>query len=72
MWDFELVAIEKSQPPLGDERGHWYHYTIANKITTVNGCRRGSKAEVTQFINTTIKRLNTRYLSPAGKQSISL
>ena len=72
MWDFELVNIEKTQPPVSDEKGHWYNYTIANQITRVNGCRRGSKAEVKQFIDSTIKRLNTRHLSPATRQSVTL
>lgn len=72
MWDFELVTIEKSPSPISNDKGHWYRYTIANKITTVNGCRRGSKSEVAKFVNSTIQRLNTRHLSPAAKSSISL
>lgn len=72
MWDFELVAICKSEPPENEAKGPWYHYTIANKITAVNGCRRGSKAEVKQFIDSTLKRLNARHMGSTGRQSISL
>jgi hypothetical protein len=72
MWDFELLTMEKTQPPVNDDKGPWYRYSIANKITTVDGVRRGSKAEVTQFIDSTLKRLNSRHLSPAGRQSVSL
>ena len=72
MWDFELLTMEKTQPPEKDDKGPWYRYSIANKITTVNGYRRGSKAEVVEFINSTLKRLNSRHLSPGGRQSVSL
>lgn len=72
MWDFELLTIEKAQSPLNDDKASWYRYSIANKITTVDGVRRGSKAEVTQFVTSTLKRLNSRHLSPAGRQSVSL
>lgn len=72
MWDFELVTIEKAPPPLAEAQGSWYRYTIANRITSVSGQRRGSKAEVAQFVNATIQRLNTRHLSIKGRQPVSL
>jgi hypothetical protein len=67
MWDYNLVSIEKTQPPVADEKGSWYQYVIANKITTVSGRRRGSKDEVTHFVKSCIQRLNTRHLQAAGK-----
>jgi len=72
MWDFELISMEKAQSPLNDDKASWYRYSIANRITTVDGVRRGSKAEVSQFIDSTLKRLNSRHLSAAGRQSVSL
>lgn len=72
MWEFELVTIEKAPPPVAEAQGSWYRYTIANRITSVSGQRRGSKAEVTQFVNYTIQRLNTRHLGVRGRESFSL
>ncbi len=72
MWDFELVSMEKTRPPLGDEKGNWYQYTIANQITMVSGCRRGSKAEVSKFVELTLKRLNARHLGVAARQAVAL
>ena len=72
MWDFELVTIEKTQPPVQNAGGNWYHYTIANKITSVSGHRRGSKAEVSSFIDSCIQRLKTRHLGVAGSSAMSL
>lgn len=64
MWDiFEVVSIEKTASPEVSEKGHWYNYIIANKSTQVKGCRRGSKEEVTQFVNGCVQRLNSRHLS---------
>ena len=72
MWDFELVTIKKAQPPTAQEKGCWYHYTIANQITSVSGHRRGSRAEVKQFVDSCIQRLNVRHLNVAGKGAMSL
>lgn len=71
MWNFELVTIRKTQPPTSSAGGSWYHYTIANQITTVSGCRRGSRAEVMNFIKSTIQRLNNRHLSCVGKYTVT-
>lgn len=69
MWEFEIVDIRKSQPPVSGHKGHWYHYTIANRITEISGMRRGSKAEVVAFVRDSIQRLNNRHKSPAFSKS---
>jgi len=70
MWEYELVVMERAAPPTVEEKGSWYRYTIANRITSVSGQRRGSKAEVTQFVTSTIQRLNTRHLGVKGRQAM--
>lgn len=69
MWEFEIVTIEKSQPPLHNQGGNWYRYTIANRITEITGMRKGSKTEVAQFVQASIQRLNTRHRTPKFSQS---
>lgn len=61
MWQFEVVAVEKTQPPVPDNRGNWYQYTIANHITEITGVRRGSRTEVMSFVKSSIERLNSRH-----------
>jgi hypothetical protein len=69
MWQFEVVAIEKTQPPMPEHNGNWYQYTIANHITEITGVRRGSRSEVLNFAKSSIERLNTRHKAPAFSQS---
>lgn len=65
MWEFEIVNIQKTKPPVSGHKGHWYHYTIANRITEISGIRCGSKEEVMNFVKSSIHRLNNRHKSPA-------
>lgn len=65
MWEFEIVNVQKTKPPASAPKGHWYHYTIANRITEISGMRRGSKEEVMNFVKSSIQRLNNRHKSPA-------
>jgi len=69
MWQFEVVAIEKTQPPVPEHKGNWYQYTIANHITEITGIRRGSRSEVLHFAKSSIERLNTRHKSPPFSKS---
>lgn len=61
MWEFEIVNVEKTRPPTGNGKGHWYQYTIANRITEITGMRRGSKDEVMNFVKSSVQRLNNRH-----------
>lgn len=65
MWKFELVTIEKTRAPDSDRNAPWYRYTIANRITEISGMRRGSKAEVADFVKASIQRLNNRHRAAA-------
>jgi len=69
MWKFEVVAVEKTRPPMPGNKGNWYQYTIANDITEIKGVRRGSRTEVMNFVKSSIDRLNTRHLAPAFSKS---
>lgn len=59
--NFEIVDI--SEADSGDANERWYRYEIANTITRVSGRRRGSREEVTAFVQACIQRLNSRHLA---------
>ena len=61
MWEFEIVDIQKTKPPVSELKGNWYQYTIANRITEITGTRRGSRDEVISFVKSSLQRLNTRH-----------
>ncbi len=68
MWEFEIVAIEQTAPPV-PQRGDWYRYTIANRITEISGTRCGSREEVDRFVRSSVQRLNSRHLAPSFSHS---
>lgn len=59
-WNFEIIDI--SETNVSDASESWYRYEIANRITRVSGQRRGTREEVTAFVQSCIKRLNSRHL----------
>ncbi|MGM0595345.1 MAG: hypothetical protein ACQETD_12495 [Pseudomonadota bacterium] len=61
MWEFEIVTVEKAKPPMGNGKGRWYRYTIANRITEITGTRCGSRDEVVNFVRSSVQRLNNRH-----------
>lgn len=69
MWQFEVVNFEKTQAPMPGNSGNWYQYTIANNITEITGIRRGSRAEVLNFVKSSIERLNTRHKTSTFSKS---
>lgn len=59
-WEFEIITLRQSSPPVPGHKGSWYRYTIANHITEITGTRRGSREEVMDFVKSSLQRLNTR------------
>ena len=71
MWKFDIIGIEKAAAPTTQTDGHWYRYTIANRITEITGTRRGSRDEVARFVQASVERLNNRYHGgPAFRRSL--
>ena len=64
IWDYRIVDIKRTQ---GVGGGTWYEYTIANDSTTVAGRRRGSKQEVSRFVQDSVQRLNNRHKAAYAK-----
>lgn len=61
MWNFEIITISESDNESAGEK--WFHYEIGNHITRVSGRRRGTREEVTAFVEASVRRLNTRHLA---------
>ena len=59
MWNYKVVSIEEAGAPDGGGCGRWYRYVIANHVSTITGCRSGSKKEVTAYAKNCVERLNT-------------
>ena len=57
---YQVVAVEKTEPPGGTEDVNWYRYIIALEDETIIGGRRGTLQEVTQYANECAENLSSR------------
>lgn len=59
-FDYQLLQLEQTDRPDGARSANWYRYIIANNITSITGCRPGSRREVEQYVSACIQRLNAK------------
>ena len=57
---YNLVSVEKAEPPEGSDEGRWYQYVIARGESTMVGNRRGTLKEVTHHAEVIVNDLNSR------------
>ena len=70
MWDYKVVTIEEAGAPDGGNYGRWYRYVIANHVSTITGCRSGSKKDVMTYAKNCVERLNTQQRGSFQRTSI--
>ncbi len=59
---YEIVSIQRAEPPPGAEGSNWHDYVIAFEGTkTVHGCRQGSLRDVTSAVEEIVDQLNERH-----------
>ena len=59
---YELVSIERAEPPPDGKGSNWYRYVIAfDGSNTITGCRQGSLKAVTSGVVEMIAQLNERH-----------
>lgn len=71
---YQLVEVEKTDPPAGIEGGSWYRYVIALEGESIVGNRSGTLKQVTEYATECAENLSARYArgtstwSPGGKK----
>jgi predicted neutral ceramidase superfamily lipid hydrolase len=66
---YEIVSIQRAEPPPGVEGANWYDYVIAFEgNNTVQGCRQGSLKAVTSAVEEIVVQLNERHSKKSGRQ----
>lgn len=59
---YEIVSIQRAEPPPGTESSNWHGYVIAFAGTnTVRGYRQGSLKDVTNAVEELVEQLNERH-----------
>ena len=63
MWnevEYNVLSVEKIDPPAGLEGANWYRYVIGRGSSTMVGNRRGTLKQVTEHAKTLASDLNAR------------
>jgi hypothetical protein len=65
---YELVSIQRAEPPPDGKGANWYRYVIAFEgSNTITGCRQGSLKAVTNGLVEMIALLNERHRHKRGR-----
>ena len=67
---YEIVSVQRAEPPPGAEGPYWYRYVIADEGTNnIHGCRQGGLKAVTRAVEEIVANLNERHLGHSTKPS---
>ncbi len=65
---YEIVSVQRAEPPPGAEGPYWYRYVIAFEGTNnIRGCRQGGLKAVTRAVEEIVAQLNERQLGHLSK-----
>ena len=65
---YEIVSIERAEPPPDGKGSNWYRYVIAFEgSNTITGCRQGSLKDVTSGMVEMVALLNERQFKNRGR-----
>ncbi len=65
---YEIVSIQRAEPPSGGKGSNWHHYVIAFEgSNTITGCRAGSLNAVTSGVVEMVALLNERHRHKRGR-----
>ncbi len=65
---YEIVSIERAEPPPGGKGSNWYRYVIAFEgSNTITGCRAGSLNAVMSGLVEMVAQLNERHKHKRGR-----
>ncbi len=68
---YEIVSVQRAEPPPGAEGPNWYSYVIAFEGTdNIHGCRQGGLKTVTRAVEEIVVQLNERQLGKRGRVNL--
>ncbi len=67
---YEIVSVQRAEPPPGLEGSDWYRYVITQGSNTINGCRQGNLKAVTIAVEEIVVQLNERRLGKRGRVNL--
>ena len=68
---YEIVSIQRAEPPPGGKGSYWYRYVIAFEgNNTITGYQQGSIRAVTSSVADIIAQLNERHFKKRGNAEL--
>ncbi len=68
---YEIVSIQRAEPPPDGKGANWYRYVIAfDGSNTITGCRKGSLNAVTSGVVEMVAQLNERHRHNRGRVNL--
>jgi len=65
---YEMVSVQRAEPPPGMEGSNWYRYVIAfGGTNSIQGCRQGNLSVVTGAVEEIVAQLNERHRGKHGR-----
>ena len=67
---YEIISIQRAEPPRGAEGSNWHHYVIVHGVNTINGYQQGNLKDVTMAVEEIVAQLNERRLGKRGRVNL--
>lgn len=67
---YEMVSVQREDPPSGMEGADWHHYVIAQGTNTIHGHRQGDLKAVTLAVEEIVAQLNERRMGKRGRVNL--
>jgi hypothetical protein len=65
---YEIVSVQRAEPPPGVEGSDWYRYVIAfGGSNNIQGCRQGNLSAMTGAVEEIVAQLNGRHKGKHGR-----
>ncbi len=64
---YEIVSVQRAEPPPGTEGTVWHRYEITQGTNTIEGWRQGNHKAVTAAVEEIVTQLNERRLHKRGR-----
>ena len=59
---YEIVSVQRAEPPPDGKGAYWYRYVIAFEGTnTIHGCQQGGLKDVTKAVEEIVAQMNERH-----------
>jgi len=67
---YEIVSVQRAEPPPGGKGSNWYRYVIAFEgSNTIHGYQQGNLRLVTRAVEEIVAQLNERHFGRFSKPS---